>query len=178
MGLITREGKKNYLTIFDGKIASKTDKAEYERSQTQPDMGYSVITRENKNGVVVYERHYDALEGVISNATIQDGKFGRNIELEITDVDERYHLQMGLESRYASDFMNRFPSVDLDSVINISPFSFENDEGKKITGVSLKQNGEKIEKNYTKDNPNGHQVHQLPIQCTQSISNTLQRELP
>src|SRR3990167_2757700 len=44
--------------------------------------------------------------------------------------------------------MKKLPNLNLDEVVSFEPFSFENDKGKTIKGISIKQKGEKIQNYY------------------------------
>src|SRR6056300_1446875 len=128
-----------WLSIFGGKIAQRIKEDEYNRLKDENVSGYQVIERENKKGDTVYEKHFDFVEGRIEKAGTEETPFGINITLEIDDVGETYKLSMGLDSRYGKDFMNKFVNLDLSEPTYISPFSFEADNGKRYSGVTLMQ---------------------------------------
>jgi len=146
---------KTYLTIFNGMIAQRIKEDLYNRLKDEANEGFVVIERENKNGDKVFEKHYEYLEASLDSASVVDSPYGQNIELSFNDVGDEYTLNIGLDSRYGKDFMNKFVNVDISSPMKIKPFSFENDEGKRFTGVTIYQNNEKVEKAFTRDNPNG-----------------------
>lgn len=140
---------KTFLKIFGGKIVQESSKKFATNEELKE--------RENKNKSTVYYVEYDSLTGLIVGADIRDVEaLGADfLELEIVDVVERYKLSMPINSRFAQTFMQRMLALDLSKPVEIVPYSFESKEGKKISGLNLFQDGEKVAPLYTKENPNG-----------------------
>jgi len=65
-------------------------------------------------------------------------------------------LQMSSDSRWGNDFARKIIKADLTQPLTIKPFSFvpENSD-KRIEGISIYQNGEKIEDQYKEKNKKG-----------------------
>jgi hypothetical protein len=57
-------------------------------------------------------------------------------------------LSMNTESRYFQDFAKRVRNIDFNKEVFLSPYDFEPEKDKRLTGVSIKQGGEKIENYY------------------------------
>jgi len=151
MALKTRSKDSNgtYLKIFGGKIVQ--ERTENFSSDNE------VKVRENKLGKKVYYVEYDSVSGKLVHAEMRHIEdFGADvIELSIKDGIDNYQLSLNVNSRYGQSFMARMLAIDLDKPIEIIPYAFENKEGKKISGLNVHQNGQKINSLYTKDDPNG-----------------------
>lgn len=151
MALKTRNKGSNgtYLKIFGGKIVE--ERQENFTSENE------VKVRENKLGNKVYYVEYDSVSGKLVNAEMRHvEKISADVlELTIKDGIDNYQLSLNVDSRYGKSFMARMLGIDLDKPIEILPYDFENKEGKKISGLNIYQDGQKINSLYTKENPNG-----------------------
>lgn len=151
MGLKTRSKDSNgtYLKIFGGKIVQ--ERSENFTSDNE------VKVRENKNGNKVYYVEYDSVSGKLVHAEMKHiEKISADvIELLLKDGIDSYQLTLSVDSRYGQSFMARMLALDLNEEVEIIPYAFENKEGKKVSGLNIKQNGEKVNSLYTKDSPNG-----------------------
>ena len=131
MGLVNRSSERTrYLSVFNGKFAEKVD-------ASTP----GAISRENKLGNQVHELHYDAIENVI----IQSGKFentdyGVALVLDLVSDGEPFKLSLPSESRYAAAAMWKLPFANPDLKFDsIGCYSFTNNEGKQVSGLSFIQ---------------------------------------
>jgi hypothetical protein len=151
MALKTRNKGSNgtYLKIFGGKIV--------EERQENFTSDNEVKVRENKLGNKVYYVEYDSVSGKLVNAEMRHVEQinADVLELTIKDGIDNYLLSLNVDSRYGKSFMARMLGIDLDKPIEILPYDFENKEGKKISGLNIYQDGQKINSLYTKENPNG-----------------------
>ena len=95
-------------------------------------------TRDGKSGIK-HELHYNALFGTIQNLKIVDGEYGQQvlIELDKDENDQTPIIALSLNSKYGVDFLKKLPNIKLDQEVRIMPFSFENDNGKEVTGVRI-----------------------------------------
>lgn len=150
MGLEKQSGRKNFLTISDGKLVL----------QHQNPIEGVTIERENKNGKIVHEEFFTAIKARITNIQSKDTTFGMVWEIELTDEDGTvYLLSWNYSSRYTNNFFRALPNVDLSQPVKLSPWSMKdkNDSSKKVTGITMYQgaaNG-KIPFAFDKENPNG-----------------------
>lgn len=111
----------------------------------------------DKDGKNVYRLEYGYVEGRIVKLEKQSVDFGKgNVELlDITITDEAgdvYVLQVDRGDRYWADFLMKLPNVNLSLPVRIAPFNFEGDDGKKMVGVTVTQNGSKVPRKWTKEN--------------------------
>lgn len=145
---------KTYLSIIGGKITKRITEAEYNTASANNEEGYSVRELEKgpNKGTNVYEKQFRGISGRIISAKVESSDYGQRVVIELLDGDV-YVLGIPLDSRYANDIMFKWPNIDFDLDVYISPWDFEDDEGKRRTGVTLKQDDTKVDRFWTKDNP-------------------------
>jgi len=162
MGLITRDSKKRvYCTLrsidmgshFDSCVVQEWSEKTLPRNIDKDNL----LTRQNSKGRTVYYKRFDALFGMVENMFIRDHDYGQDITIDFTDDKENYRLQFNVKNNYGKDFMMKVKNIDLSLPLYIKPYDFvpEDNPGRRIVGVGLKQGGEKVGKYYTKDEPNG-----------------------
>lgn len=150
MALKTKSSSQGvYLKIFGGKIV---------RESSQPwETDEKLLSRETKEGKKVYYTQYDSISGKITRANIKTIEaFNIDmLELDLVDVVERYSLSFPADGRFGKSFMTRMLNIDLASEVEIVPYSFEDKEGKRVSGLNIFQNGKKLDPSYTREKPNG-----------------------
>lgn len=145
MSLEKDTNRKTFVSIKNGSLCVKTDETNPEaraREYTNPQTG--------EKGVA-YELVYDNLRGNINSIEVKDGKFGKQLIIGIDDTA----LALGIEGRYAIDIMKKLPNVNLEEEINIVPYSFTGDNGKKQQGVTIYQDEKKIPDFFSSKDKNG-----------------------
>lgn len=144
MGLKSRSGgNMTYLNVMFGKLVQRVN------ADTN-----GAIKRVNKRNADVYELHHDSFEGQLVEAMINKGEYGESIDLVFNDDGKSYKISIGLRTAYGRSFLFKTPNIDPTEVFSITPYSFEDkDTGKTISGVTIRQNGEKLENFWTKDKP-------------------------
>lgn len=130
-----------FLKIFDGQIVQEW--------KEKPEHVLDVKERVNKLDRKVYYVTYEFLEGRIVDCELDVSDYGETVKLTILDGTEKYILDIGANSRYGTSFFQRMMNIDLNAPIKIRPYAFEDKEGKNRIGVSLSQNGTKLEWAYT-----------------------------
>jgi len=107
-------------------------------------------TSDGKTGVK-FEKIYSEITGVISNIRFQEGNYGVQLQLTITDGDEKpITLSLGTASNFGEDMMKKLMSLDLTQPVTLAPYSFTDEKGKSKKGITVTQNGKKIQ-NYFYD---------------------------
>ncbi len=103
---------------------------------------------------------FSEISGFLTKVSFFEGSFGKLLHLTIKDNEEEYVLSVGTESNFGEDLMKKLPAIDLEEMLTITPYSFEDDKGKKKRGVTIKQKDKKIENFYydkeTKKNKFGY----------------------
>lgn len=132
-------GGKPYLSIVQGTLSQKV------REGAE---GAELRKYELKDGTKgeKWEICYKSWEGRIVDLRIQDSNYGEMLNIEFDDAV----LSINTESRYFSDFAKKIMSADINQPLTISPYDFEAD-GKKLIGVSIYQNEEKLKSFYWND---------------------------
>lgn len=106
-------------------------------------------TRDGKKGEK-WEKEYESLTGTISGINFYEVEFGdglksKNITVFFKDGEEDYGLSMGVATPYAEDLMKKLPSIVLEKTLTVTPYDFTDDKGKRRRGITIYQDGKKIE---------------------------------
>jgi hypothetical protein len=130
---------KKYISILsDGKF-----------HQTVEDGTPGSIVREyeDKEGNMKQkvELVFDDVVGKITNVSFEEGEFGKNINIEI---DNEGIISAGVATNFAEDLMKKIPAIDLAKEVKLVPYAFVTKEGKNKKGVTVYQDGEKVESAY------------------------------
>lgn len=115
---------------------------------------------ELKNGTkgVKWELVFNEWTGHIVSLTTKETEFGVFLNIEFDDAV----LSIGTESKYFSDFVRKLASVkDLSLPVTVKPFDFEDDKGKRLTGVTVLSDGVKME-NFFYDPIAKKNIHDYP----------------
>lgn len=138
---LTQKDDKQYLYVlgstgdFRMKVSENTpgaEKREYE-------------TSDGTKGAK-YELAFSSLEGYISGLEFFDGDYGKNliVHFEFGKDAESLSLSLGAASSFGEDFMKKLPNIDYTKTVTLTPYSFEDENGKPRKGVTVTQDGEKI----------------------------------
>lgn len=131
----------NYLSIIGGTLRKNV--AENTPGAIRRDYEDSKGNKGTK-----FELVYTSLSGVIKSVGFYEGDFGKSLSLRLEDGQDTYTLSVGVEQPYAEDLMKKLPAIDLSKEIEITPYDFEDDKGKRRRGVTVKQNGNKVENHF------------------------------
>jgi hypothetical protein len=82
-------------------------------------------------------------------------EYGKQWVFNLEDGAEAYRLQLSENSRVLTSLLFALPSCDLKKPIAIHPYDFADKDGKNHTGVTLKQDGEKVGWFFTREEPKG-----------------------
>lgn len=142
--IVTGGGSTTFLSIIGGRLKQKVDEA------TE---GAKIRTYEDKEGNEgsKWELTHKNVSGMLVGFGLDKKDFGVTM-LEIVVVDsDGLKTQIGTpdSSRYAIDFMEKLPNIDLTKEIVLNSYDFEakNPKTGKVsrkTGFSIVQDGEKI----------------------------------
>lgn len=127
---------KTYLSISFGKIREKVTK-------DTP----GAVSRTNKLGDIVWERVDNSIEGRIVDISYKEhSEYGNSYEIVIDDDKEKFNLSLHEDSKFANQFLTKFPNVDISKFVTISPYEFTpSDSDKKRSGLNLYQEDKKLE---------------------------------
>ena len=152
MGLKSKKDQKRYLQILsDGDIHERVDEdTEGAKIRTKKDKDGNVEEVQDKDGNDIYELTYPGLEDVtITKIQFVEG-YESNININIDLIDEEdntFCLSLLASSKYGERFMEVLPNIDLNKVVEIDGYSFvpKKGNGKRVQGLNIKQDGEKLE---------------------------------
>ena len=158
MGLNSRGGgssNKTYLSVYQGKLVLEYSKEEdlvkkLEYLGLDPnDIKVRQKTKGRYEGQdVFYYVLYD-VSGKLTGISLRENDYGEFMELEFTDVDEKFMVSLGdVYSRISKDFIRRVGGLDLSEelVFGVWSISAEDSEnGKPKSGTLMYQNDEKVD---------------------------------
>lgn len=146
-----------YYTVIDGT---------FRRRVKEGTPGATIREYETKDGGkgVKHEMVIDTLEGYIEDMQINDGDYGRqlNVKLDPNADGVNPMVQFSVETTYGEDVLKKLPRVDFSLPVRFRPYAFTDQDGREVRGVELKQ-GEKSHKNYFWDPDNKKPLHDFPI---------------
>lgn len=125
---------KPYISIVGGNIVQKVDK-------DTPNARYREYETRDKSTAGKWELVFNSWVGKILNITFKEGDFGEQCNVELEDAI----LSMGTAGKYFTDFACKIFNGDLEKEFVIHPYDMEVDGGRRKTGISLQQEGEKLQ---------------------------------
>jgi hypothetical protein len=145
MALINDSAESNtYLSISLGKLRKKTD-------AENPN---AVKRTSEKTGKDMYELVFAGLTGKIVGLEYKESKdYGNSLVVKVKDESDIYNVQISEESKYFSEFLTKYPNIDISKDIELKPYDFiPKGETSRKKGLVIVQNGEKLSNYYiTKD---------------------------
>jgi len=124
------------------KIVAETGKFHMEVPADQEGQD-GVVVREgevNGNEYRKVERTFDTLKGMIKGIDIKDSDYGTNLNVKIEDVV----ISTNVDSSFGQDLMKKIPGINLELPVILKPYSFKNDKGKEVRGISITQDEKKV----------------------------------
>ncbi len=98
----------------------------------------------NGNKGTAYEIPWESWSGKIVDISFRDSEFGKTCSVELEDAV----IYLKTKSKYFRSLAERVKSCDLSKEIYFRPYDFESDDGKRLTGISVQQGGEKKQSYY------------------------------
>ena len=151
MGLIERSDKIDYWGISQGALRKKADEDDPKAIKRE----YTTKKGEKK---VIWEIVCDGISGYIRDVELRDGDFGEQLMVYIDDVDN-FALQMSWDSSEAMSFAEKLKGIDISKEVEIKPYYFTpKGRTKAIRGVSVYQDGNKLDNYFVKRDADGRVV--------------------
>lgn len=119
------------------------------------------VSRVNKKGNTVWELLFNRLEGKITNVSIEDGDFGKELEITVLAGSTKFAVQMPASGGYAFGVLSRLPNVDFNESVVFRPYSiYDKEKDRNKNYLVLYQSGKGYEKDavpshFTEKEPNG-----------------------
>lgn len=161
-------GRKNYYRVSYGKLSTRLKEAlegyseisEAEVKSTTEKVGQLDLRNKYivKSGDYPYMTFYDKIEGEVTKVEKDEYDKGINLCIYLDDADgDESIIQMDFYNKYSENLLNRLLNVkDVESNLTFFPYAIpaESEELKKKfynQGVSVRENGEKLEVRYKSD---------------------------
>ena len=132
------ESNKIYLSIIQGTLRQQVDENHE-----------GAIKREyEKDGVkkTKWELHFKSWFGYIVDLVVKETDYGEILNIVFEDAI----LTVNVESKYFQDVVRKLVGANMHKEFTFSPFDWE-ENGKRRTGVSIEQDGEKIKSYFYND---------------------------
>lgn len=134
MGLHTEEHTEGrFLTIVAGKLREKVEEGTEGAVKRSGEVAGTPFEK--------WELVYPGITAFITRVELQDGKYGKNVLVHMTDAnDEQFTVSLGAEnSRTGVPFMMALPNLDLTKEVTLKPYKFDNDKGENVEGLKITQ---------------------------------------
>jgi hypothetical protein len=103
---------------------------------------------------VKHEQVVQKITGVISNIAIYESdSYGKSLHITMGDND--LVISLSLNTSFAKDFMRKLPNIDIEQPVELLPYSMKIDGDKPKKGLSIKQDGKKVESYYFEKDAKG-----------------------
>ena len=103
------------------------------------------IYKYTKEGEAKYGIEHKDITGKLQEVKLLSGDYGENIKIVFTDGVDTATLYFPLKSGYGNSFAKKFPSIDLEKEATFNAFDFVSKDDKRIIGLSIIQEGKKIQ---------------------------------
>lgn len=123
--IIDKDQKWIYYSLFSGKITT--------RLKEPGGPGPEYVTRTNKDGVTVHEKHINGIAGHLLSVSVKDeegSKYGPQWEIVLFDGEQYQKLQIKYSSKQAESFLKRLHNVDLAASIEVRTLLDEKNDKK------------------------------------------------
>lgn len=136
---------RTFLSVAFGKIRQKQlENREKVTSETP-----KAVMRKTQSGQESWAIEYDFIEGTIQNIFYREDKeYGNSFEVVIRDAADLFQLSFSENSRFWTDFARKLPNIDFNIPIKITAYDFTDSERKRRIGISVEQDGIKIQSFY------------------------------
>lgn len=147
MALVAKKDRGTYLNVLnsDGTLRMVVDETTPGAVRRDWESG------DGKTSGTKWELIFQTVSGIVSSVEMYEGDYGKNLIIGLTDGDDpEIKVSFSMNSAFGEDMAKKLPALDLTQKVELSPFSFEDDNGKTRKGVSVVQDGKKVQ-NYFYD---------------------------
>lgn len=131
----TKKNQSNvyYWQIIQGLFARRVKEGE----------GKMRTTKTNK---IVYEDYVDSITGTLAGVHVHNGEYGETLVVTLIPAPGfKYQINIQKDSRFGTTFLERLPKLKIGDVIELKPYSFEDEKEKKISGMNVFKDNSKVE---------------------------------
>ncbi len=155
MSINTRGGgnSKMYLNVYSNELVLEYEKKEDLEKRVvaigqDPEQIKTRKRMKGKNeGKEVFYYILNDIGGMLTGVKVREtDKWGEMLDLELTDVDEKYSISLGgLSSRLSKDFIRRVGNLDVSKELILSTWSMDGEGDSTFSGVTIYQEDKKVE---------------------------------
>lgn len=86
---------------------------------------------------------------MITGLEFKDSQYGENLYITLVNSSgKKAKLQISVDSDYFRSFATMLKNIDLEDDVTFNAYDFEGDDGKRKRGLSITQDGQKIQGYY------------------------------
>jgi hypothetical protein len=115
-------------------------------------------TKDGKKGTK-NELVYQKIRATITSISFEERDFGEQILIGVQGEEGEAIIATNSGNSFAIDIMKKLPNVDFSRPVEIAPYAFEDDNGKNKRGVSILQNGVKLQDYFTSKDADNNWVY-------------------
>lgn len=144
-------------------IYLKTLNGQFARRHREPIQDVTT-SRTLDSGKVIHEEFFDAIVGKVIEIGIRkadDSKYSDSFYIIVDDGEDKFNIQTVAEGGYGLDVMNRLYGLNPNLPTELRAWALEADNDKKYYGIALKQGGEKIDRQFGKDEAPSWERHEI-----------------
>ena len=157
MSLLTPKESRRYINILSSDGTLRENVPEKTPQAVKRDYELKDGTKGTK-----FELVYAKIEGIVRRVGIYEGDKFRSLHIVLEAADgDSATLSISAESSYGDDVMKKLPVVDIALPVSFAPYSFEDDKGKNRRGMTIMQDGKKLQ-NYYYDFATKKPLHGFP----------------
>lgn len=150
----TTGGNVQFYSFNYGRFTRRVD-------ENFPGAEARVLKKGKNEGKTIYEYACDEIEGAITNISVRESPFGKNLKIEIDvstpeDPDNTIVLEFKFSSGAGKALLKKLPNIDFSKDVILKAYAiFDKEKDRTNYYITPYQEGKKIESAFTKDNPNG-----------------------
>ena len=135
----SRDNVDYFNVMADGKfhqeVAEGTEGAVFREGDTKDGKHYAK-----------WEKLFQDVSGMITKVEFYEGNYGKNLNLTIEDEGyEPTIVSFKTGDQFGEDMLKKLLNIDLSKPVILAPYAFKTDAGKNKNGVTVTQNGVKIQ---------------------------------
>lgn len=144
MAFIEQEKRTFAIVLSDGTVRINTE-------ENNPKAVKREFEDKDGNKKVKFELVYKGIKGQIIDLGFFENDFGKSCNITFRDDSgEDTVLSLNTALNFCDDLLKKLPNINLDKEVSLSPYSFLDDKAKNRKGITVWQNGNKLE-NYFYD---------------------------
>ena len=134
---------KERSNVKFAKILAKTGKLHIECDPDEKGATERTVEKSDTGETKTFiEKLYDEVSGKISSLEIKDSDYGRVLYI---GIDNEIVITVGTSNHFGTALLKKIPLIDVEKEVTFAPFSFTGDKQEMVRGVTVSQEGNKID---------------------------------